>query len=173
MDHYAGIDVSLEQSSVCVVDANGKIVREAKVTSEPEALSVWFRSLGLVLERVGLEAGPLSQWLFAGMKQAGLAVELLETRHVRDAFKAMPVKSDRNDARGIAQLMRLGWFRPVHCKSMGAQETRAMLTARKLVQSKLRDIENHLRGILRGFGCLLYTSCAVRLRRLHRHPQDA
>jgi transposase len=106
----------------------------------------------LVLERVGLEAGPLSQWLFAGMKQAGLAVELLETRHVRDAFKAMPVKSDRNDARGIAQLMRLGWFRPVHCKSMGAQETRAMLTARKLVQSKLRDIENHLRGILRGFG---------------------
>jgi transposase len=64
----------------------------------------------------------------------------------------MPVKSDRNDARGIAQLMRLGWFRPVHCKSMGAQETRAMLTARKLVQSKLRDIENHLRGILRGFG---------------------
>src|SRR6202158_507157 len=86
------------------------------------------------------------------MKQAGLAVELLETRHVRDAFKAMPVKSDRNDARGIAQLMRLGWFRPVHCKSMSAQETRAVLTSRKLVQSKLQDVENHLRGILRGFG---------------------
>jgi transposase len=86
------------------------------------------------------------------MKAAGLAVELLETRHVRDAFKAMPVKSDRNDARGIAQLMRLGWFRPVHCKSMEAQEVRAMLTARKLVQSKLRDVENSLRGILRGFG---------------------
>jgi transposase len=76
----------------------------------------------------------------------------LETRHVRKAFEAMPVKSDRNDARGIAQLMRLGWFRPVHCKSIGAQETRAVLTARKLVQSKLRDIENSLRGILRGFG---------------------
>src|SRR6202158_2904144 len=86
------------------------------------------------------------------MKQAGLAVELLETRHVRDAFKAMPVKSDRNDARGIAQLMRLGWFRPVHCKSMSAQETRAVLTSRKLVQSKLQDVEKHLRGILRGFG---------------------
>jgi transposase len=79
-------------------------------------------------------------------------VELLETRHVRDAFKAMPVKSDRNDARGIAQLMRLGWFRAVHCKSLSAQETRATLTARKLVQSKLRDVENSLRGILRGFG---------------------
>jgi transposase len=86
------------------------------------------------------------------MRKAGLAVELLETRHVRKAFEAMPVKSDRNDARGIAQLMRLGWFRPVHCKSIGAQEARAVLTARKLVQSKLRDIENHLRGILRGFG---------------------
>jgi transposase len=99
-----------------------------------------------------VEAGPLSQWLFAAMREAGLSVELLETRHVRRAFEAMPVKSDRNDARGIAQLMRLGWFRPVHCKSMGAQETRAVLTARKLVQSKLRDIENHLRGLLRGFG---------------------
>jgi transposase len=86
------------------------------------------------------------------MKQVGLVVELLETRHVRKAFEAMPVKSDRNDARGIAQLMRLGWFRPVHCKSIGAQETRAVLTARKLVQSKLQDVENHLRGILRGFG---------------------
>lgn len=152
MEHYAGIDVSLECSSVCVVDASGQIARESKIASEPEALSAWFRSLGFAAERIGLEAGPLSQWLYAAMKQAGLAVELLETRHVRDAFKAMPVKSDRNDARGIAQLMRLGWFRPVHCKSMPAQETRAVLTARKLVQSKLLDVENSLRGILRGFG---------------------
>jgi transposase len=152
MDHYAGIDVSLEQSSVCVVDVSGKIIRESKVASEPEALIAWFGSLGLRLERIGLEAGPLSQWLYAAMKQAGLAVELLETRHVRDAFKSMPVKSDRNDARGIAQLMRLGWFRPVHCKSLAAQEMRALLTARKLVQSKLFDVEMSLRGILRGFG---------------------
>jgi len=152
MEHYAGIDVSLECSSVCVVDASGKIVREAKVASNPEALIAWFGTLGLVLGRIGLEAGPLSQWLYAAMKGAGLAVELLETRHVRDAFKAMPVKTDRNDARGIAQLMRLGWFRPVHCKSIGAQEVRAMLTARKLVQAKLQDVENSLRGILRGFG---------------------
>jgi transposase len=86
------------------------------------------------------------------MREAGLAVELLETRHVRDAFKAMPVKTDRKDARGIAQLMRLGWFRSVHCKSLPAQETRALLTARKLVQSKHHDTEMSLRGILRGFG---------------------
>jgi transposase len=152
MDHYAGIDVSLECSSVCVVDASGKIVREGKVASEPDALIGWLRSLGYGLSRIGLEAGPLSQWLFAAMRQAGLTVELLETRHVRKVFEAMPVKSDRNDARGIAQLMRLGWFRPVHCKSMAAQEVRAMLTARKLVQTKLLDVQNSLRGILRGFG---------------------
>ncbi len=152
MNHYAGIDVSLECSSVCIVDASGKIMREAKVASEPEALIGWFGALGLKLDRIGLEAGPLSQWLYAALKAAGLSVELLETRHVRDAFKAMPVKSDRNDARGIAQLMRLGWFRPVHCKSMEAQEVRAVLAARKLVQAKLRDVENSLRGILRGFG---------------------
>jgi transposase len=175
MDHYAGIDVSLECSSVCVVDANGKIVRESKVASEPLALVDWFRSLGFDLARIGLEAGPLSQWLYAAMKQAVLAVELLETRHVSDAFKAMPVKSDRNDARNIAQLMRLGWFRPVHCKSLSAQEIRAMLTARKLIQTKLLDVENSLRGILRGFGLKVgkttRTSFAGRIEELvEDHP---
>jgi transposase len=136
MDHFAGIDVSLEQSSVCVVDATGRIVREAKVASEPEALIAWFAAHGTPMARIGLEAGPLSQWLFGGMKAAGLAVELLETRHVRAAFKTMPVKTDRKDARGIAQLMRLGWFRPVHCKSLPAQEVRALLTTRKAAASR-------------------------------------
>lgn len=152
MNHYVGIDVSLEASSVCVVDGNGNIACEGKIVSEPDALIAWLRGRKLELTRIGLEAGPLSQWLYASMRQAGLAVELLETRHVRNALKTMPVKSDRNDARGIAQLMRLGWFRPVHCKSIAAQETRALLTARKLVQVKLHDIEMSLRGILRGFG---------------------
>jgi transposase len=170
MNHYAGIDVSLEASSVCVMEGTGKIVREGKVASEPQALIDWFGSLGLSLTRIGLEAGPLSQWLYAAMRAAGLAVELLETRHVRNAFKTMPVKTDRKDARGIAELMRLGWFRPVHCKSMEAQETRAVLTARDLVQSKLRDVENSLRGILRGFGLKVgkTTACsfAGRIREL-------
>lgn len=152
MEHYAGIDVSLESASVCVVDASGRIVCEAKVASEPDVLIGWFGNLGVEVSRIGLEAGPLSQWLYAGMREAGLPVELLETRHVRDAFKAMPVKTDRKDARGIAQLIRLGWFRPVHCKSLPAQELRAVLTARKLVQGKRHDIEMSLRGILRGFG---------------------
>jgi transposase len=150
MDYYAGIDVSLESSSLCVVDATGRVVREAKIASEPEALTAWLKNLGLEIVRIGLEAGPLSQWLYAGMQQAGLPAELLETRHVRTAFKIMPVKTDRKDARGIAQLMRLGWFRPVHCKSLAAQETRAVLGARKLLQIKLHDIEMSVRGTLRG-----------------------
>jgi transposase len=152
VEHYAGIDVSLENASLCVVDATGRIVREVKVAREPEVLIGWFRGLGLAITRIGLEAGPLSQWLYAGMWERGLAVELLETRHVRDAFKAMPVKTDSKDARGIAQLMPLGWFRAVHCKSLPAQEMRALLTARKLLQSKNHDVGMSLRGVLRGFG---------------------
>ena len=175
MEHYAGIDVSLALSSVCVVDATGRIVREAKVASEPEALIAWFGGLGLEVSRVGLEAGPLSQWLYAAMHGAGLAAELLETRHVRDAFKAMPVKTDRKDARGIAQLMRLGWFRPVHCKSVPAQETRVLLTTRKLLQAKHHDVEMSLRGVLRGFGLKVGPTTArsfpIRVRELvEGHP---
>jgi transposase len=107
----------------------------------------------------------LSQWLYAAMRKGSLAVELLETRHVRDAFKSMPVKSDRNDARGIAQLMRLGWFRPVHCKSLDAQEVRAVLTARKLLQSKMLDLEMSLRGMLRNFGLKVGPTTPTRFAR--------
>jgi transposase len=152
MEHYAGIDVSLEQSSVCVVDAQGKIVKEAKVASEPEALVLFFGALGLAVKEIGLEAGPLSQWLHAGLKRAGFKTVLLETRHVKAALSAMTVKTDRKDARGLAQLMRMGWFRPVHAKSMGSQEVRALLVARKQLLGRLIDVELSIRGILRGFG---------------------
>jgi transposase len=152
MEHFAGIDVSLEQSSVCVVDAAGKIIREAKVSSEPEDLVRFFRELGVRVVRIGLEAGPLSQWLHAGLAEAGFEVVLLETRHVKAALSAMVVKTDRKDARGIAQLLRMGWFRPVHAKSPATQEVRALLVARKLLQAKLLDVELSIRGILRGFG---------------------
>src|SRR5215208_2907569 len=152
MDYYAGIDVSLGLSSVCVVDATGQIIREAKVASEPEALTTFFAGLSLPLTRIGLEAGPLSQWLHAGLVRAGHQVVLLETRHVKAALSAMVVKTDRKDARGIAHLLRMGWFRPVHCKAPPAQEVRALLMARKQLQAKMRDVELSLRGLLRGFG---------------------
>jgi transposase len=152
MEHYAAIDVSLEWSSVCIVDATGKIVREAKVRSEREAVVEFLQATGLTFTRIGLEAGPLSQWLYAGLVEAGLSAICIETRHVKAALKAMTVKTDKNDARGMAQLMRLGWFRPVHVKTLVAQEIRALLTARRLLLTKLCDIETSLRGILRGFG---------------------
>src|ERR671916_2151961 len=152
MEHHVGIDVSLELSSLCVLDASGKVVREAKVASEPEALVAFLRGLGLSIVRVGLEAGPLSQWLHDGLREAGFDVVLLETRHVKAALSAMAVKTDRRDARGIAQLLRMGWFRPVHRKSVPSQEVRALLGARKQLQVKAVDLEQTVRGLLRGFG---------------------
>jgi transposase len=170
MKYYAGIDASLGSSSLTVVDGNGKIFREGKVASEPVALIAWFLALGVTLERIGLEAGPLSQWLYAALREASLPIELIETRHVRAALATMSVKTDRKDARGIAELMRVGWFRPVHCKSLAAQEVRAILTSRKLVQKKLNDVAMHLRGILRNFGLKVgratQSSFAGRIREL-------
>jgi transposase len=152
VENYAGIDVSLELSSVCVVNAQGKVLKEAKVASEPDALVEFFERLGFAIKRIGLEAGPLSQWLHAGLKGAGFETVLLETRHVKAALSAMTVKTDRKDARGIAQLIRMGWFRPVHAKSVDAQEIRALLIARKQLLGRLIDVELSIRGILRGFG---------------------
>ena len=152
MEHHVGIDVSLEFSSLCVLDAAGKVIRETKVASEPEALVAFLRGLGLTIIRVGLEAGPLSQWLYDGLHKAGFETVLLETRHVKAALSAMAIKTDRRDARGIAQLLRMGWYRPVHRKSVPSQEVRALLAARKQMQIKAMDVEQTLRGLLRGFG---------------------
>ncbi len=169
MEYYVGIDVSLELSSVCVVDVGGKIVTEAKVESHPAAIVDFLRKLGHSIERVGLEAGPLSQWLHAGLTKGGFETVLLETRHVKAALSAMTVKTDRRDARGIAQLLRMGWFRPVHCKP-GSQELRALLVARNQLLGKLLDIEFSIRCILRGFGLKMgvvtRTSFEARVREL-------
>jgi transposase len=151
-EYYVGMDVSLKLTSVCIVDANGKVAKETKVETHPDSLVAHFQDLHLPVSRIGLEAGPLSQWLHAGLTQAGFETVLLETRHVKAALSAMTVKTDRKDARGIAQLLRMGWFRPVHPKSIRSQEMRALLVARKLLQNKLKDVELSIRGILRGFG---------------------
>jgi transposase len=115
MEHYVGIDVSSKLSSDSVVDAGGKIVAEAKLESHPDAIIAFVRKIGLAIERIGPEAGTLSQWLHAGLTRGGFETVLLETRHVKAALSAMTVKTDCRDARGIAQLLRMGWFRPVHC----------------------------------------------------------
>jgi transposase len=152
MDHFAGLDVSVKETSVCIVDDTGKIVREVKVASEPEALLAMLTNRAYHFKRIGLEAGPLSQWLFSALTEAGLPVICVETRHMRAVLKAQVNKTDRNDARGVAQMMRAGLFRPVHVKTLRNQKLRMLLTHRKLLQSKAIAIENDLRGTLRNFG---------------------
>src|SRR4249920_3190017 len=152
MDHFAGLDVAVKETSVCIVDDTGKIVREVKVASEPAALLAVLKNPAYRFKRIGLEAGPLSQWLFSTLAEAGLPVICVETRHMRAALKAQINKTDRNDARGIAQMMRVGLYRPVHVKTVRSQKLRMLLTHRKLLQSKAIAIENDLRATLRNFG---------------------
>jgi transposase len=152
MKYYAGLDVSVKATSVCILDETGKVCRELKVPSHPEDLIEALTDLGLPLDRVGLEAGPLSQWLFSAMAAAGLPVICIETRHTQAFLTAQVNKTDRNDARGIAQMMRVNLFRPVHVKTLTSQKRRVLLTARKLLQEKAIALENDIRGVLRNFG---------------------
>ena len=149
---FVGLDVSLAKTAICVVSEHGMIVKEAQAASEPEELVRWIGEQNGSIAAIGLEAGPLSQWLHRGLTEAGLDAVLMETRQVKGALKAMPIKTDRRDAEGIARLLHLGWFRPVHCKSVSAQEVRAVLGARKAVQQGMIALEMSLRGLLRNFG---------------------
>ena len=152
MDYFAGLDVSVKETSVCIVDDTGRIVREVKIASEPEALLPVLTKSAYHFKQIGLEAGPLSQWLFSALAEAGLPVICVETRHMRAVLKAQINKTDRNDARGMAQMMRAGLYRPVHVKTLRSQKLRMLLTHRKLLQSKAIAIENDLRATLRNFG---------------------
>ncbi len=117
MKHYAGLDVSVKETAICVVDDDGQVCSEMKIASHPEELSLALSGIGVHFERIGLEAGPLSQWLFEGLARAGLPVICIETRHAKAFLKAQVNKTDRNDARGIAQMMRVNLYRPVHVKT--------------------------------------------------------
>ena len=153
MTYFAGLDVSLEWTSVCVVDGDGQIVREAKVLSEPDALMAFFAEPRMDVTRICLEAGPLSQWLYEGLAEAGLPVVCAETRQLKAVLSATTVnKSDRNDARGIAQMVRVNMIRPVHVKTMSSQHRRMLLTNRKFMLKQLCDAEGNIRGTLRNFG---------------------
>jgi transposase len=154
MKHYVGLDTSVKTTSVCILDQEGKIVCEDKAITHPDDLVDLLKSRSdLNIERVGLEAGPLSQWLFDGLAKAGLPVICIETRHAKAFLKAQQVnKSDRNDARGIAQMMRVNLYQAVHIKTLESQKTRVLLRARKLLQEKAIAIENDIRGLLRNFG---------------------
>ena len=136
MDYFAGLDVSLEETAICIVDDTGSIVREAHVASEPDVLVAFFGACGMTMDRVGLEACSLTAWLHAGLTEAGITAICIEARQAKAAMAAMSHKTDRNDARGIAQIMRTGWYRAVHVKSPSCRSWRALLTARRMVLNK-------------------------------------
>ena len=152
---YAALDVSQEKTTVCIMARDGSLIQEAVVPSDPPSLAAYLEEHRDGLERIGLEAGPLSEWIVRGLADHGLTAILMETRQIRAALSAQIIKTDRKDARGMAHLLRTGWFRPVHVKTMDAREQRAMLSARATLVARLKDIENSVRGLLRGFGLRL------------------
>lgn len=152
MKYYAGLDVSLEETAICIVDECGRIVKECRALSEPDALNETLRAVELPLKRVGLEACSLTAWLHDGLCAEGWPAICIETRQANAAMKTMPNKTDRNDARALAQIMRTGWFRQVHVKSRQCRLWRSLLVARRTVLNEMRSIENVVRAILREAG---------------------
>lgn len=157
MNYYAGLDVSLEETAICVVDETGRLVKEARAASEPQALIAALGGIGLPLERIGLEACSLAAWLHDDLRDAGLPAICIETRQANAAMKTMPNKTDRNDARALAQIMRTGWYRQVHVKTRQCRLWRSLLVARRTVLNEMRSIENVVRAILREGGIKLGT----------------
>ncbi len=152
MEHYVGLDVSLAETTVCIIDKGGSIIKEAKVASDPESLEAFFNKLDFRVVLIGLEAGQLSSWLYHGLSDAGHPVVCVESHHMSTALKAQRVKTDQNDARGIAQMMRMGWYREVHVKSRTHQRYRVLLNNRHWLLGRKVDLTNQIRGNLRTFG---------------------
>jgi transposase len=155
MTYYAGLDVSLRTVNLCVIDEQGMLVAETMRDSEVTDIVAYLDELGLEFDRVGLEAGTLTQYLTYGLQSAGYEVVCMEARQVKAALSAMRNKTDKNDARGIAQLLRSGWYNRVHVKSMASHRVRALLSSRKAVLNKCIDLENEIRGLFKVFGIKL------------------
>jgi transposase len=162
MEAHVGLDVSVEATSVCIVDQDGKKLFEDSVASEPEALCLALKAYVVDVVRIGIEASSLGIWLARELKAEGLPVTVVETRHMRSALSAMRNKTDRNDAHGIAQMMRMGWFRSVHVKLVDTQRLKSFLASRRLIKRKLIDLQNHIRGALRAHGLKVGTPTAMR-----------
>lgn len=155
MTYYAGLDVSLRSTNICVIDDQGSRVAEGKTDAEVAAIVAFLDALELKITVVGLEAGTLTQYLTYGLQFAGFNVVCMEARQVKAALSAMRNKTDKHDARGIAQLLRSGWYNPVHIKSMESHRVRALLSSRRAVLAKCIDLEQEIRGIFKVFGIKL------------------
>lgn len=149
---FAGLDISLEETHICIVDADGRTLKEVRMPTEPEAIAPVLERFEGRLKRVGFEASSLSPWLSNELKARGFPAIIVEARHMAGALNAMRNKTDRNDARGLAQMMRTGWFRQVHVKSDDSHRMRVLLGNRRMLKRKFLDIENAIRGTLKVFG---------------------
>jgi transposase len=155
MQHYAGLDVSLKQTAVCVVDQAGKIKREGMVASDPDAIAEFIASHAPLVARIGLETGATSTWLWTELNRRGLPVICIDARHAKAALKMQINKSDRNDAAGIARIMQCGWYKEVRVKALDSHAVRALLSCRALLVQMKRDLENQIRGLLKNFGLVI------------------
>jgi transposase len=159
MEVYIGLDVSLQLTHACVVDYEGKTVREGVVSSEVDGLASWLSTQGKdwTIKRIVFETGQLSTHLYHGLKGAGFPVVCIDARHANGTLKAQRIKTDKNDARGLAQIARTGWYKAVHVKSDQCQSLRTLVAGRKQLVTMRMDVENHIRGTLKAFGIKLGT----------------
>ena len=155
MEYYIGLDVSLKQTSICVVDQSGSVVREGVIDSDPEAIAAFVRSKAPGAVRIGIETGPTTTWLWTELKRLGLPVICIDARHAKAVLKMQINKSDRNDAAGIARIMQTGWFKEVRVKDLDSHSVRALLASRALLVKIKRDIENQVRGLLKNLGLVI------------------
>ena len=154
---YVALDVSLQKTSICVLNSSGRVIVEAEVASAPETLIAFIRSKAPGAIRVGLESGPTSPWLWHCLKAAGLPVVCMDARHAHAALSVRPTKSDRNDARGLAEMVRMGWYKEVQVKSLAAHERMALLGVRRKLVDMRVEIDGQIRGILKTFGLIAGT----------------
>ncbi len=152
MAYYAGLDVSLEQTSVCVLDEGGAVVLERRVATEPDAIAAALAALPEGQARLLLETGGLTPWLWHELRGRGLVVHCIDARRAKAQLALRPAKTDRNDARGLAEIARMGWYANVRVKSLDHHALRAKLAARAQLVATGRDLGNQLRGLLRVFG---------------------
>src|SRR3954453_22687390 len=154
MNQYVGLDVSQKETAVCVVDQDGKILFECKAPSDPGALAQVIRKWAPAAERIGFETGAMASWLWHELKRIDLPVVCIDARHAHAALSVRLNKSDPNDARGLAELIRVGWYREVRVKSDTGQIVRSLLVARSRLVSIRRDLENQVRSLLKEIGLL-------------------
>ena len=155
MNYHAGLDVSLKEISICVVDADGKTVARGVSPADPEGVAGWFLAKSLSPRLIVHESGQLSIWLQRGLERLGLPALCIDARKAHKSLSARPNKSDAADAEGLAQLARTGWFTPVHVRSEDSDRLRSLISARAHLISLRKDLEGHIRGILKTFGIRL------------------